>query len=184
MRATYDETQRREPRFPFVLYPGSNTRPLLRTFCSTLLHSDDVTICRCIFMNNAFHAIRRAVFSFVFVRFFGDEFLLFFLFFSSKDDGFEKNLFLLRDILSWSNWFVFVIHVSLFLSFFSKFYFYRNLFLESILLTTDNWFISFIILKWEYSFSFLAIIFLQKKKIYKFSIIIILSWKYNVTSGR
>lgn len=124
MRATYDETQRREPRFPFVLYPGSNTRPLLRTFCSTLLHSDDVTICRCIFMNNAFHAIRRAVFSFVFVRFFGDKFLLFFLFFSSKDDGFDKkNLFLLRDILSWSNWFVFVIHVSLFLSFFSKFNF-------------------------------------------------------------
>lgn len=42
------------------------------------VHSDDVTICRCIFMNNAFHAIRR-VFSIVFVRFFS----------SSKDDGFQ-----------------------------------------------------------------------------------------------
>lgn len=94
VQRTYDETQRREAsRLPFVLCPGSKRiRPLLRTFCSALLHhSDDVTICRCIFMNNAFHAIGRGrVFSFVFVRFFWRRVPSFPLSSSSEDDGFVQ----------------------------------------------------------------------------------------------
>lgn len=111
------------------------------------VHSDDVTICRCIFMNNA---IRR-VFFIVFVRFFS----------SSKDDGFQ--LCELKKILSFFvNLFIYDGHGRLFffldiLSLFIKFHFFV---FGIYLLTIDNWF--FVISKWEYSFFFpRTIIFLS-----------------------